>query len=298
MSIVLRRILFATIGLLAGLAAWPLVELVLAAQARFPSFLVLGAALGAVIGIVLGGFFGAAEGITSNVKSRIPAGAVAGVLLGVLGGIAGFLVGQGLFLAVANAGLDAQSGAAELGRWSFVAARAFGWSLLGVFVGVSEGVRAMAPRKIVTGVLGGLIGGLLGGLALEVSQVVLTSESTARLLGLLVFGLLIGVSYALIERRMSHGVLLVLNGPLKGREFVVNQSRMRIGTGRRNEVRLDGYGKVADVHALLRARGADLTLQRGEAELIVNDQPVSGEHVFKFEDVVKVGSAKLYFRPE
>jgi hypothetical protein len=292
-SILLRRIIICCVGLLAGIAAWPVVELVLAAQESFPSYLSFGATLGAVLGVILGGLFGAAEGITSNVKSRIPAGLSAGLIMGALGGAVGFLVGQGLFLVVANAFLETPE---QFGPWGLLGARAFGWAVLGAFVGMGEGLRAASGRKIVTGVLGGVIGGLIGGVALEYSQVFLPSLVLARMAGLAAFGLLVGVAYAVVERQMSRGLFLVLNGPLKGREFVVNQNRMRLGTAMRSEIRLQGYRGVAAVHAQLRASGRDLLIQKRE-KVVVNDQSVK-EHRFKYEDVVKIGSARLYYRPE
>ena len=295
MSIFLRRLILGLLGLLAGLAAWPAVELILSLQARFPSYLAFGAALGATVGLLVGALFGSGEGITSNVKARIPSGALAGAVMGVIGGAVGFLAGQGVFLLVANAFLDSPDG---VGRWGLLGSRAVGWAILGAFVGMGEGFRAVSVRKIVIGLAGGIVGGALGGFALEYSQVFLPTAVAARLAGLVLFGLMLGVAYAVIERQMSRGVLRVLAGPLKGREFLVNQNRMRIGSGRKAEIRLSGYGKVAGVHAQLRARGRELTIRsRDEQALLVNDQPVS-EHNLKYEDVLKIGSAKLYYRPE
>lgn len=295
MSIFIRRVLLCLLGLLAGLAAWPAAELILALQESFPTYLLFGAALGGIVGIVMGAVFGSAEGITSHVKSRIPAGLAAGAIMGAVGGALGFVAGQGVFLFAANSVLESPE---SLGRWGLVVSRSVGWAVLGIAVGMAEGFRAISPRKILIGGLGGLIGGLVGGAVLEYSQVFLPGFATARLAGLLAFGVFVGVAYAVIEKQMSRGVLRVLNGPLKGKEFVINQNRMRIGRSRRAEIRLDGYRNVSDVHAQLRAHGHDLTVRRRENNGIqINDRDVD-EHTFKYEDILKIGSAKLYYRYE
>ena len=283
------------LGLLAGLAAWPAAELILGLQERFPSYFSFGAALGGIVGIVMGAVFGSAEGITSHVKSRIPVGLAAGAIMGAVGGALGFVAGQGFFWFAANSMLESPE---SLGRWGLLISRSVGWAVLGVAVGMAEGFRAASGRKIMIGALGGLIGGLVGGAVLEYSQVFLPGFAYARLAGLLAFGAFVGAAYALIEKRMSRGVLRVLNGPLKGKEFVVNQNRMRIGQSRRAEIRLNGYRQVADLHAQLRAKGQDLTVRRREDNpVLVNDREVE-EHTFKYEDILKVGSAKLYYRYE
>ena len=68
MSTLIRKLVFGLIGLLGGLAAWPLSEVVLANQAVFPSFLIFTVCLGAVFGAIVGAFLGSSEGITISVK--------------------------------------------------------------------------------------------------------------------------------------------------------------------------------------------------------------------------------------
>ena len=74
MSTLARRLIILALGLLAGMCAWPVVELVLHFQDSFASYRLFLPVLGAVTGAVMGAFFGAAEGITSRVKSRIRTG--------------------------------------------------------------------------------------------------------------------------------------------------------------------------------------------------------------------------------
>ncbi|MBT4091306.1 MAG: phosphopeptide-binding protein, partial [Deltaproteobacteria bacterium] len=56
MSTLMRKLVFGIIGLLAGLAAWPAAEFILALQSGFPSYLVFTITLGVFFGAIMGGF--------------------------------------------------------------------------------------------------------------------------------------------------------------------------------------------------------------------------------------------------
>ena len=175
--------------------------------------------------------------------------------------------------------------------------RAIGWAVLGVFVGAAEGVRARSSKKILVGVLGGLIGGLIGGAALEYSRLLLPHFAFFRLVGLVILGIAVAVFYGLIEQGMSYGVLRVLVGDLKEKEFLLNQRRMRIGRSPRIEIALPTYDELADVQADIRIRKGEPVLAnlRPENTVLVNEQKVS-EKKLKFGDVIKVGSAKIFYK--
>ena len=55
-------------GILGGVAAWPLTELIVEAQARFPSYLLFVGALGGAVGLLMGAFFGSAAGSVPKMK--------------------------------------------------------------------------------------------------------------------------------------------------------------------------------------------------------------------------------------
>ena len=73
--------------------------------------------------------------------------ALPGLLGGFLGGIAGGMVGEVMFY--------------------YGLSRAIGWMVLGLGVGVVEGICDRSFRKIRNGLIGGAIGGLLGGLLFD-----------------------------------------------------------------------------------------------------------------------------------
>lgn len=296
MSTMVRRFIILGLGLLAGIGVWPAAEAILFFQDRFPSYLLFLALLGAVVGALMGAFLGAGEGITSRIKSRIPNGMLLGALIGCFGGVAGVLVGQ------AALWLSGELFMRSYGNFQWVVlpvSRAIGWGVLGIFVGASEGVRAMSPKKITVGILGGLLGGLAGGAVLEYSRLLFPHLALSRLLGLVVLGLAIGFFYGMIEQGLASGVMRILTGELKGKEFLINQGRMRIGRSKRNEIALPSYQDLADFQAQVRVKKGETYLVNLEPKLavLVNEEKIQ-EHKLKLGDVIKIGSAKIFYKYE
>jgi hypothetical protein len=296
MTTLARRLLLLALGALAGTGAWPVAELILHFQAGFGSYLAFLAVLGAAAGALMGGFFGAAEGITSRIRARIPNGIILGAAVGLAGGAAGFLAGQAALWLIGGLFLLSSSDF----QWVVLpVSRAIGWGVLGVFVGAGEGFRAASPKKIGVGVLGGLAGGLAGGFVLEYSRLLFPSMAFSRLIGLVILGLLVGLFYGLIEQGMAFGVLRILTGALKGKEFLINQRKMRIGRARRNEVALPAYEELADFQAQLRVKAGEVVLINVEPKIpiLVNETKIQ-EKKLRLGDVIKIGSAKFFYKHE
>jgi len=296
MTTSIRRLIILALGFLAGVCVWPVAEVILFFQAGFPSYLVFLALLGAAFGAVMGVFFGSAEGITSRIKSRIPNGMLVGALVGLIGGALGFLVGQAALWLIGELFIRSFSNF----QWVVLpVSRAIGWAVLGIFVGAVEGIRAVSPKKILVGILGGFVGGLAGGFALEYSRLLIPQLALSRLIGLVILGLAIGLFYGLIEQGMAFGIIRILTGELKGKEFLLNQGRMRIGKSKRNEVALPTYADLADHQVQIKIVKGDVVLTNLEPKLpmLVNEQKVQ-EQRLKLGDVIKIGSAKIFFKYE
>jgi len=301
MSTALRRIILTLLGLLAGVAAWPLMELVLSRQEVFPSYFLFSLSQGALFGLVLGAFFGSGEGLTAKEKGKILRGTLFGAAVGIVGGVFGFLAGQGvLFLVV-------QRAFASYRMQQLVAvplARIVGWIVLGIFIGAADGLRARSPKRSIFGALGGLLGGLFGGAAIEYLRTFYPDLLYTRLIGLSLFGLLIGLFYSLLERGVSLGVLRVLNGSRRGKEYSFAQNRLSVGSGDRNDIVLPGYSGVEKRHARFLVRGKEVYIMPAERStgqdnrVLVNERPVEKERILKYEDVIQLGSAKFLYKTE
>jgi Mg-chelatase subunit ChlD len=289
MSHVIRRIVYIAIGLLGGLAVWPVMETLLVLQSRFSTYLLFSLTSGAAFGLVMGAFFGSIDGMVAGVARRVIGGAFVGALVGAIGGAFGFFVGQSALVFFAS-----------LGNIGIAIARSLGWAILGAAVGVGEGVRARSGRRTFVGVTGGAIGGFLGGLAVEFAPALLPA-GYARPVGIVAYGTIVSTAYSIVERGRIFGVLRLLNGPRKGTEFILNQRRVTIGSRPGGDVPLVGYRRVADRHAEIRDRGGHLVLVplATDAATIRNDDRVGEEDggFLKFGDVIQVGSAKMLLRP-
>lgn len=293
MSTLKRKLVFCIIGLLSGLAAWPLAELILMAQPWFPSYLVFSICLGMVFGAVMGGFLGSSEGITLTIKPKIMPGIITGALVGVVGGAFGFLIGQGaLFI---SGSMIFHSNKMQI-AYGIPISRAVGWACLGMFIGIVEGVRARSWVKIQVGLVGGLIGGLLGGIVLEYFRIYIEVVIIARLIGLSILGLMIGLFYGLFEKRFSRGIFRLLNGKLKGKEYLLVQRNIDIGTAETADIHLLGYKRVSDIHAKMKIKKGEIYISSLDSknQIKVNEKKVK-EHQLKLDDVVQIGSAKFLF---
>ncbi len=298
MTLFWKRVIICALGVLAGVLVWPVMELFLAQQTQFPNYLVFSVASGAAFGLLFGVFLGTAEGIIAGSNHRIMVGAGTGAALGLLGGMLGFVVGQAVLFVVGEFVLIQEQDVRAIG---FPLARALGWAVLGLFVGSTEGIRVRSLRKLAMGVAGGFLGGFLGGAVIEYGSVHVEQAAVVRFAGLVLLGAAIALFHALIERQLSLGVLRLLNGRFKGKEFVINQRRAVIGSGAGADFIIKGYRDVLERHARLRYKNHELYIEPLEPQqaggVLVNNRPIA-EQRLKYEDVIKIGSAKLFFRHE
>mgnify|MGYP006288612233 FL=1 len=297
MSTWMRRLIYLLLGIAGGFASWPAMELAIRFQERFPTYLLLSVVSGALFGAIFGLFFGLGDGvIAANTRRTISGGAV-GFLWGLAGGAVGFFLGQWLLLLLGDFFLRRGM---RTGEDALRLARILGWAVLGVFVGTTEGIRKRSGRKLATGLLAGFLGGALGGLILEYSSGFLT-DAQSRPVGLILFGALVALAYGLVEKSLAFGILRLLNGPFKGKEFILNQRSLSIGAAPSSDVPLFDYNRVMQRHAVLKASGQDLSLVPGDpgSEVKHNDRqvPEQGVGPLKYGDVIQFGNAKLLYLP-
>lgn len=293
MSLTLKRIIMAVLGLLGALMLWPVLLTVQRAQAGFPSYLLFTIAQGACLGLVFGALFGSFEGIVVSSRAKAFRGLGFGALFGAASGAAGVLAGQ-LFLFLAGDALF-RSNSARAGVGMAVA-NGMAWAIIGTFLAMTEGFRARSPRKILVGLLGGLAGGLSGGAALSALQVLAPGGRWSLLAGLALFGFLLALFYSLFENRFQGGTLKLLNGPLKGKEYPVVSRKTMVGSAAACDIVLAGYPGVEAVHAALALEKGKVYVRPAGpgAGVLVNDGPV-GDAALRPEDVLAVGKAKFLY---
>ncbi len=294
MSSFMKRVFLCLIGVIAGLAAWPFAETAMIYQAYFPSFLIFSIVVGLIFGLFMGSFFASSEGIILADKSKIFKGMITGAFVGLIGGIIGFLAGQFALFIIGQTLIHSMKSFNKIG---LPISRAVGWSILGIFIGITEGIRSSSMKKISIGIIGGFLGGAVGGLTSEFLKQVIPNVLFARLIGLLIFGFFIGLFYGFVEKRLSYGVLRVLNGIYKGKEYLINQRKMKMGFSSKNDITLSEYSEIDENHAQVYIKKDDVYIKSlaKSAPVKVNDETIS-DHLLKFGDVVKVGEAKLLYK--
>jgi hypothetical protein len=287
----IKRLVIVVIGLLGGLCAWPLVELSIARQESFPSYFFFSAVVGSAVGVVLGVFFAITEGLVDSSWKKALDGAWRGAIAGIIGGVLSALAAQAFLFYVGERIFQASGG--RLGG-GLIVARSIGWLVVGAAIGVGEGLRAGSGKKIVLGLIGGSLGGFTGGLVFTLLSMSYPDFFLGRLLALMLLGGLIAILYSLLEKRFAVGSLKALNGPLKGKEFLINQRTLVLGKDGQCDILLSGYRDVGDKHAELKSKRGELVLNKDQGKVLVNDKEVI-EQKLKLDDVIQLGSAKFLY---
>lgn len=289
MTLTTRRLIILAAGAVAGLLAWPLAELLIGVQARFPSYLLFTVASGALYGLFFGLALGSVDGIAGGVTARKWMGLVTGALVGLAAGAVGALVGQAIYLALGQALLRTQAEAAV----GLPLARGLGWAVMGTIIGVGEGLRLRSGKRAGIGALGGFLGGLAGGLAIEFGT--LLAAWWTRPAGSVLLGLLLAGGFALIERGFLLGTVVLVTGPLRGREYPLPPGRTSVGSSVGDTIPLVGYRDVEPGHAMIVGDRDGLRVRAAAGEVRVNEEPVT-DSILKYDDVVDVGFARFVLK--
>jgi len=292
-SLTLKRVFMAAFGLLGALALWPCLLGIQYLQPRFPSYLVYALAQGACLGAVFGAFFSSFEGVIVSSRSKAFKGLLFGALAGALAGAIGVLAGQ-LFLFAAGSIL--WKSASQRNSLGLAVSTGLAWAIVGLFVALIEGLRSRSSRELLVGLTGGLLGGVIGGAGLSALSFLFPQSELSLLAGLALFGLALSLSYSLFENRFSAGSFILLNGPLKGKEYYLLSKALRIGSAPDCDIVLKGYPEVEPLHAIVRQSGTKLVIsaEKAGARVLLNDEPPAGRSL-RPEDVLAIGKAKLIY---
>ncbi|MCK5673935.1 MAG: FHA domain-containing protein [Spirochaetales bacterium] len=293
MTAFIRKIFMILIGLLAGTASWAVIELLFYFGESIKYHLLWNSFAGASIGLFFGLFFGSAEGIILSDFKRSIRGAVSGSNMGLAAGVLVVLLAQSLLYSIGNAELFTSSVNESILIPVF---RSLSWSLLGLVIGSIDGIRSRSIRKIGIGLSGGFLGGLAGGILLELLTKNWSNGFFARGIGLAVMGVGIGLFYTLFEFAGSNGLIRVLTGSLRGKEYLIVMKKTKIGNSLNANIPLGEYAGVVANHAILKANKKEIIIEESEGTVLVNDQPIS-KHELKYEDVIQIGDAKLFYLP-
>jgi len=243
----MRTYYYAVFGAIGGLIGWQISNLL--GLSFITNIYYSEAIVGALVGLSIGLLIGIVEGVlTRNPIQAGKTGLLSG-LLGLVAGAIGLPLSEWMFQAV---------GAGIFGR-------ALGWGVFGLLIGVAEGI--FGRSQLWKGLLGGLLGGVIGGSLLEAIRIMMKDSLTGKAVGLMLLGAAVGAFISLIIILLSRAWLEVINGKLKGTEFMLDkfmQSRgpaIAIGSSAlKSEIVLPDPD-IAPQHAMLTGDGTHFILK-------------------------------------
>jgi Inner membrane component of T3SS, cytoplasmic domain len=250
---------------------------------------------GAVIGGAIGYFVVGVEALRDQSLVRFARLASYGVLLGSVGGALGMYFGDQvnhLLIKILGANLIVT-----------MLARGLGWSLLGVAIGMSEGIAARSLGKFSYGMLGGALGGFVGGALFELFhsfyRASLSTTFFWSALGLVILGACIGSLSALVQSVFQPANVRVLRGWQEGREYPLEKPETLLGRAEHADIALFRDMKVEKEHCLIkRNREKYLLVNNGAPPevTLVNDRPVPHACELQDGDRIQLGNVLLRFQ--
>jgi len=291
-------------GLIGGFLAWAIMEPSItdnATRGELVAVLVEMAGFGAVLGGMIGLALGSLEGIVTGVWEKAAMGGGLGLAIGGAGGAVGGVIGQ-IAYGVFSGGGDVVSFSAIILQ---IAARAFAWSLVGLFIGLGQGAMLRASEKIINGLIGGVVGGFIGGLLFDPISLVfggislgLTGEVSgwlSRMVGMSVLGLCAGAAIGMVEEIRKEAWLTIVAGPLQGKQFIIYRSPTLIGSSPKADVCLVKDPHVAPEHAHIeRERNRYVLVDLGAGQTVVNNQRINRWQL-REGDYVTIGQTVLRY---
>ncbi|MDC7232406.1 MAG: FHA domain-containing protein [Spirochaetales bacterium] len=288
-----RYIVALCIGFSAALLGWSVLELILSLQHLFPGYTLLLICSGGLSTAAMTAVIASMEGILHKNTSKLYREWGMGILWGLAGGTIGALAGQFLFGILLPETLMPDSF-----RNSYLTARIISWAIMGFFIGTAEGFRIRSLQKIQAGMAAGLIGGALGGAIVEGAMIFYPSDSWLKLPGFLIMTLGTSLLTNLIETVSAPGVFRVLTGASKGRKYLINQKKTRVGSHGGCDISIKGNDSIPPFAVNLKRRGKELLIEGiGDFKVSVNDDfiPAGKDQILKYDDVIKVGDCKFLY---
>ncbi len=248
----------AVFGAIGGLLGWLVVGSV---STGSWNILIAYAFVGAGVGLCIGALTGVVDGaVFKRSPRRALIGAGLGAGAGLISGVLGLLIGEGVFLAI---------GGGLIGR-------TLGWLLLGLFLGVGEGVIMNSRKRQWYGGIGGTLAGALGGLLYEgMTQAFITRSDTVQMIvgaiGLIVIGASLGGIIPLTVIIVAgRGTLVVRSGKRRDHELTIVDA-VDIGSYDGCQLYLPGDPGIAPKHARVYRKGGQFFLEAlGTGATLVN----------------------------
>jgi MFS family permease len=254
----------------------------------------------------IGLFLGAAEGIMCRNPGRALISAAVGLGIGFAGGLVAIFA-AGLIFLVAGVAAGMLSGELQegqmpngLGFLALMMGRGAAWAVAAIPAGLGQGIAQRDKKVALNGLLGGVLGGLLGGLFFDPISLVLTTAdgqaAASRGVGFALIGLLVGLFVGLVEGWTKTAWLLMRQGPLAGKQFILFRDTTVLGSSPKSEVYLFKDAAIEPRHAVIYNRGGRFEIEDCQTPegTYVNGIPVT-RHWLNSGDQIVMGKTVLEF---
>jgi hypothetical protein len=299
MALITRIYFNAVFGGLGGLLGWMLFS-IFANKTDDVTFFRL-VVDGLFIGGGIGAFVVSVEALRDRSWLRFVRLACVGMLLGGLGGALGMCLAEMTnYLLVSRMGAIRES---VLIFFLTVIARGLSFTLLGLFVGASEGLAARSRGKFSYGTLGGALGGFVGGCLFGLIYLLTLQSggeaSFAGAAGFVIMGASIGSLSALVQGVFQPASVKVLRGWQEGREYPLDKNDTHVGRDEAADIALFRDMRVEKQHVIIQRDGDRYLLLNNGAPpdfTRVNDRPVAQMIELHDDDKIQLGNVLLRFQ--
>ena len=166
--------------------------------------------------------------------------------------------------------------------------------MIGVAVGVTEGIFDRNLKKIGDGAVGGVIGGFLAGLLFVAVSLVTRSAMSSRAFAFVLLGLFIGVFIGLAQVILKEAWLTVEAGFRPGRQMILGSELVTMGTSEKSSLIFIAYGAkgVEPTHLRITKQNDGRYLledNQSRTGTLVNGQPISGATLLSDGDAIQFG---------
>ncbi len=255
---------------------------------------------------LIGLFVGAVDGLICRLPRRALLCGAVGLVVGLVGGFVCDIAAEIAYAPLTQLAMkqskDPAFGLSTLGFVIQVFGRTLAWGMVGVAMGLGQGIALRSKRLLIYGLLGGVIGGLLGGMLFDpIDQILLGSDKVSahwsRMVGLTVIGLSVGAMIGVVELLARDTWLRMTHGPLSGKEFILFKDVMNVGSSPRSDIYLFNDPQVAADHAVIRTVGDECEIEAREAmhPVLLNNNGVRRARI-RHGDTVAIGRTIFVFQ--
>ncbi|MCE1245780.1 MAG: FHA domain-containing protein [Firmicutes bacterium] len=215
-----------------------------------------------LLGALIGLFIGCADGLLSRTWMKAVKAGLIGMLIGAVGGVISMLI-AGFFYGIVGfftegAGMDPfkNTGAFLIQ----VVRRTVAWALLGMTMGLGQGVALKSKKLLLNGFIGGVIGALLGGLLFDPIDVLILSKGVmdpfrsadvSRMVGFTLTGAFVGLMIGIVEQISKDAWLIMTQGPITGKQFIIYKEITILGSSPNCEIYLFKDPEIDPEHAMI-----------------------------------------------